>query len=140
MEYKRCGKKVLVRIDLGEEIVETLKQLCTSLEIKLGTIQGIGATNKATIGLINTKTKKYSSIELTGDYEITCLLGNITTMQKKTYLHLHITLCNEKNQAVGGHLTSAVVSATFEGVIDVLKGEINREYDETIGINRMKLH
>ncbi|MCX6664616.1 MAG: DNA-binding protein [Euryarchaeota archaeon] len=139
MDYKRCGKKVLVRIDLGEEIVETLQQLCTSLGIKLGTIQGIGATNKATVGLLDVKTKQYHSKELTGDHEITCLLGNITTMQKKTYLHLHITFCNEKNQAVGGHLTSAVVSATFEGVIDVLKGEINREYDETIGINRMKL-
>ncbi len=139
MEYKRCENKVLIRIDLGEEIVETLKQLCTELGIKLGTIQGIGATNKATIGLINTKTKKYSSIELTGDHEITCLCGNITTMQKKPYLHLHITLCNEKNQAVGGHLTSAIVSATFEGVIEILKGEISREYDETIGINLMKL-
>ena len=139
MEYKRCGKKVLVRIDLGEEIVETLKQLCTELEIKLGTIQGIRATNKATVGLLDVKTKQYHSKELTGDHEITCLLGNITTMQKKTYLHLHITLCNEKNQAFGGHLTSAVVSATFEGVIDILKGEISREYNETIGINRMKL-
>jgi len=139
MEYKRCGKKVLVRIDLGEEIVETLKQLCTELGIKLGTIQGIGATNKATVGLLDVKTKQYHSKELTGDHEITCLLGNITTMQKKPYLHLHITLCNEKNQAVGGHLTSAVVSATFEGVIDILKGEISREYDETIGINLMKL-
>jgi hypothetical protein len=139
MKYKRCGNKVFVRIDLGEEIVETLKQLCTSLGVKLGTIQGIGATNKATIGLMNTKTKKYSSIELTGNHEITCLLGNITMMQKKTYLHLHITLCNEKFQAVGGHLTSAVVSATFEGVIDILKGEISREFDETSGINLMKL-
>ena len=139
MEYKRCENKVFIRIDLGEEIVETLKQLCTELGIKLGTIQGIGATNKATVGLLDMKTKQYHSKELTGDHEITCLLGNITTMQKKTYLHLHITLCNEKNQAVGGHLTSAVVSATFEGVIDILKGEISREFDENSGINLMKL-
>ena len=45
------GNKVIVRIDSGEDIVKTLKQLCKNLDIKLGSITGIGATDKATIGL-----------------------------------------------------------------------------------------
>lgn len=139
MDYKRFDNKVVVRIDKGEEIVETLKQVCKKLDIKGGTITGIGATDKATIGLFDTKTKEYHSTELTGDHEIAPLYGNITTMKGKPYLHLHANFCNNENKSFGGHLNSAVVSATFEGVIDIIDGEIDREFDENIGLNLIKV-
>ena len=139
MDYKKFDKKVFVRIDKGEEIVETLKQLCKDLDIKAGTITGIGATDKATIGLFDVKTKKYHSKEFVGDHEIAPLIGNISTMNGEVYLHLHVTLGNSEHMSFAGHLTSAVVSATFEGVIDIINGEINREFDENIKLNLLKL-
>jgi len=139
MKYRRFQSKVVVRIDKGEEIVTSLSHLCKKLNIKSGTIIGIGATNKITIGLMNTETKKYQSKELTGDHEITPLVGNITTKDGEVYLHLHITVCNDEHQALGGHLTSAVVSATFEGVIDIIDGEITREFDTSASLNLLKL-
>lgn len=135
MEYKRFGNKVIVRLDKGEEIVETLKQLCTKLNIKLGTITGIGATDKAIIGLFDMRTKKYHSKELVGDHEIAPLHGNISTMNGETYLHLHANLCNAEHKSFGGHLNSAVVSATFEGVIEIIDGEIDRKFGENIQLN-----
>ena len=135
MEYKRFGNKVIVRLDKGEEIVETLKQLCTKLNIKLGTISGIGATDKVIIGLFDVKTKQYHSKELVGDHEIVPVCGNISTMNDEIYLHLHVNLCNAEHNSFGGHLTSAVVSATFEGVIDIIDGEIDRIFDENIQLN-----
>ncbi len=139
MDYKKFDKKVFVRIDTGEEIVETLKQLCKDLDIKAGTITGIGATDKATIGLFDVKTEKYHSKEFVGDHEIAPLYGNISTMNGEVYLHLHITLGNSEHMSFAGHLTSAVVSATFEGVIDIINGEIDREFDENIKLNLLKL-
>lgn len=139
MDYKKFDKKVFVRIDKGQEIVETLKQLCKDLDIKAGTITGIGATDKATIGLFDVKTKKYHSKEFVGDHEIAPLIGNISTMNGEVYLHLHITLGNSEHMSFAGHLTSAVVSATFEGVIDIINGEINREFDENVKLNLLKL-
>jgi uncharacterized protein len=139
MNYKQIQNKVIVRIDKGEELVDSLKNLCKKLNIKLGTITGIGATDKATVGLMNTKTKKYQSKEFTGDHEITSLIGNITTMNGDVYLHIHMTLANVEHKVIGGHLTSAVISATFEGVIDVIDGQINREYTEEVGLNLLKL-
>ena len=139
MDYKKFDKKVFVRIDKGEEIVETLKQLCKDLDIKAGTITGIGATDKVTIGLFDVKTKKYHSKEFVNDHEIAPLYGNISTMNGEVYLHLHITLGNSEHMSFAGHLTSAVVSATFEGVIDIIHGEINREFDENVKLNLLKL-
>lgn len=139
MDYKKIGEKVFVRIDSGKEIVETLMQVCKKLDITAGTITGIGATDKAIIGLFDVKTKKYHSKELVGDHEIAPVYGNISTMNNEVYLHLHVNLCNSEHESFGGHLTSAVVSATFEAVIDIINGKIEREFDATTGLNILKL-
>ena len=139
MNYKRFDNKVIICIDKGEEVVEQLKTICKKLDIKLGLIMGIGATDKVTINLLNTKTKKYQSKEFTGDHEIANLVGNITMMNNEVYLHLHVTICNIEHKAVGGHLTSAVISASFEGIIDIIDGQVTREYNDDTGLNLLKL-
>ena len=138
MNYKRFHNKVIVRIDKGEELVDSLKTVCKKLDIKLGLIVGIGATDKITVGLMNTKTKKYQEKEFIGDHEISSLVGNITTMNGEVYLHLHVTICNVEHKALGGHLSSAVISATFEGTIDIIDGEVSREYSDDVGLNLFK--
>ncbi|ODS38133.1 MAG: DNA-binding protein [Candidatus Altiarchaeales archaeon WOR_SM1_86-2] len=139
MKAKRFGSRFIVRIDKGEEIIETLIQFCKDNGIKLGTVQGIGATNKAVIGLFDAETKKYHSNELRGNHEIAPLLGNISTMDGEVYLHIHVNLCDQEHNSFGGHLNSAVVSATFEAVIDVIDGEIDRKFSDEIGLNLYKL-
>ena len=139
MKAKRFGRRFIVRIDKGEEIIETLTQLCRDNNIKLGTVQGIGATNKAVIGLFDAETKKYHSKELRGNHEIAPMLGNISTMDGEVYLHIHANLCNEHHISFGGHLNSAVVIATFEAVIDVIDGEVDRKFSDEIGLNLYKI-
>ena len=139
MNFKQFHNKVIIRIDKGEELVDCLKTLCKTLDIKVGTIIGIGATDKVTIGLMNTKTKKYQTKEFTGDHEIAPLVGNITRMNGEVYLHLHVTICNVEHKALGGHLSSAVISATFEGVIEIIEGVVNREHDAESGLNLLTL-
>ena len=96
MQYKKFGNKYVLRMDKGEEVVETLKKFCEKENIKLGWLKGLGAVNKATIGLFETKIKEYHSVNLEGDFEITSLLGNISRMDGEVYLHLHINLSDEK--------------------------------------------
>ena len=139
MDYTKFGNKVIIRIDRGEEVVGTIKELCKDLNITLGTITGIGATDKATIGLFDVKTKKYHSKELVGDHEIAPVFGNISTMKNEVYLHLHANLCNAEHKSFGGHLNSAIISATFEGVIDIIDGKVDREFDEKIGLTLLKV-
>lgn len=138
MEFKQFDNKYILRIDKGEELVESLKHFCQEQQIKLGTISGIGATNKVAFGLFETKTKKYLQQELNGDFEICPLLGNITTMNGETYLHLHINLADKEQHSWGGHLNKAYISATFEGVIEKIDGEVDREFSEEIGLNLLK--
>ena len=135
MKIKKFGNKWVVRIDKGEEIVETLKQFCKKNKIKLGSVSGVGGTGRVTVGSFKAKTKEYFSQELTGDYEITSLIGNISTMKGKIYLHLHITISDSNNNAFGGHLNSAVISTTGEIIIEEIEGEIEREFNEEVKLN-----
>ena len=48
MDFQKIGSKFIVRIDKGEEIVDTLTKFCLDNNITLGSISGIGATNDAT--------------------------------------------------------------------------------------------
>ncbi|MGI6486518.1 MAG: DNA-binding protein [Thermoanaerobacterales bacterium] len=138
MEYKKFGNKYVMRIDKGEEIVDTLKKFCQDEKIKLGFVNGIGAVNKVRVGLFDTKSKQYNSAQLEGDYEITSLLGNISTKDGEVYLHLHINLSDANYNTRGGHLNSAVISGTGEIIIETIEGSVERQFSEEIGLNLYK--
>ena len=138
MEFKKFGNKYIVRLDKGEEIVQTLKKFCKEQNIKLGWVKGIGAVNKATIGIYRPYYKKYYPMDLNGDYEITSLLGNISTMNEEIYMHLHINLSDIDYETFGGHLNSAIISVTGEIMIEAIEGNVDREFNEEIGINVYK--
>lgn len=135
MITRRFNNKIVVRIDKGEEVIESLKKACKEHNIFLGSVSGIGATNKVKIGLFDVDSKEYHSKELTGNYEIAPLSDNISTMDGEVYLHLHINLCGSNHNSFGGHLNYAVVSATCECIIDVIDGRMGRKFNEEIGLN-----
>lgn len=138
MEAGAFGNYWIIRIDKGEEIVSTLERFCREKDIRLGTVLGIGATDRATIGLFKTRAKEYVRKEVVGDHEITSLTGNISRMNGEVYIHLHVNLSDEHYRTLGGHLNSAVVSATCEVVVRVLEGQVDREMNEEIGLNLYK--
>ena len=135
MEYRQFGSKYVVRLDKGDEIVNSLMEFAKKENVTLASFQGIGATNHAKIGLFEIATKVYHVKELKGDFEIAPVVGNISTMNGEIYLHVHINLGDKNNKAYAGHLNSAVISATCEIFVDVYKGKVNRKKDESIGLN-----
>lgn len=140
MQHAKFGNKYFLRLDKGEEIVESLKSFCEKNNVKLGQITGLGATNRVTVGLFDPEKKEYHSKEFTGNFEIAPLTGNITTMAGRVYLHLHINICDTEHNSFGGHLNSAVVSATFEAIIEKFDGTVEREMDPQIGLNLLKFN
>lgn len=138
MEYKVIKNTVIARIDKGEEIVSSIADICRKERICLGKVSAIGAVNKVKVGLFDTREKKYHSRILTGEFEITSLMGNVTTMNEEVYLHLHINISDNTYQTFGGHLNEAYVSGTCELFIDVIDDEIGRKFSEEIGLNLLE--
>ncbi len=140
MEYKRFGKNIVVRIDKGEDIVEKLIEIATFENINLASINALGAVGKFTIGLFNTKEKKYFSNTYEGDFEIVSLIGNITLKDGQIYHHMHMSVADKNNNVYGGHLNSAIVSATCEMIINIIDGCIERIFNDNIGLNLLKFN
>jgi hypothetical protein len=61
MEYRKFGNTYVIRIDRGEEIVASLKEICRKEKIFCASVQAIGAVDDFEIGLFNVETKKYCS-------------------------------------------------------------------------------
>jgi len=138
MQYKRYGAKILVRLDPGEEVLASIAEVCTQEGVRLGAVSGLGAVDRAKVGLFNPVTKEYLSTVLEKPFEITNLTGNVSQMDGKLYLHLHITLGDAEHNCFGGHLNEARVSATAEIWIDEVEGSVDREFSPTIGLNLLK--
>lgn len=138
MEYRKLSNKVIVRIDKGEEIIEKLLEICERENIKLANINALGAVGEFEVGLFKTDEKKYYSTVHKGDFEIVSLTGSTTVKDGKLYHHIHMSAADEENKVYGGHLNYAKVSATCEMFIDILDGEVQRIYDEDIGLNLFK--
>ena len=136
MEYKRIDDRhYVIRIDKNEEILEQLIIFCNKENIIAGEIKGIGASNKIEIGLFNTLTKEYKTSIKEGMFEITSLLGNISVKDNNTYLHAHINFSDESLNVYGGHLVKCYISATCEIIVTVLNGNVERKFNDEVGLN-----
>lgn len=138
MEYKHCGNTVVLRVDRGEEIVSTVKEVCIKERISCAEVSGIGAVDRAVVGLYRVAEKKYCSNTFEGEREMTSLLGNITRKDGETYLHFHASFAGADGHSVGGHLSEAVVSGTAEIFIRILPVAVGRVHDSATGLNLFK--
>ena len=135
MQYQRFQETYLVRMDRGEEIMQSLAALCRQEEIRLAQVDAIGAADHAVIGIYDPEEQAYHPEELNCFMEITSLTGNVTRMNGEPYIHLHATLADGNHTVHGGHVTEMQVGATCEMFVRVIGGEVGREHDDGIGIN-----
>ena len=135
MDYRRFGDTLVIRFDPDEEIIENLRAIAEKEQIKVASVEALGAINDFTVGVFDTVEKKYYSNRFQGAYEIVSLTGTITTKDGAFYQHLHMSAGENSGAVVGGHLSRAVVSATCEMIVRVIDGRVERVLDPDIGLN-----
>jgi predicted DNA-binding protein with PD1-like motif len=138
MEYKKYGDTYVIRLDIGDEVMDSLKKFCRENRVRLGTVSGIGTTARAQIGLLDTRTKEYHPRLYTGDMEITGLNGTVSEMNEEVYLHIHSSLGLPDHTVVGGHLDFAEISAVAEIFIRPLDGRTDRKFSKDAGVNLLQ--
>ena len=117
MDYRRFGNTVVVRIDRYEEVMEKLAEICEKEGILLGSISGLGAASFVEMGLYEQP------------LEVTSLIGSVTEMDGKPYLHVHIGAADVTGKAYGGHLKKCVIGGTAEIFIHAADGHVGRKED-----------
>lgn len=138
MQYIRKENHIALRIDKGESILETIKALCKKEAINMCFITAIGAASSMDIGNYLFDKKEYVPYHYEGSFEITSLIGNVTTNNGEFYLHLHITASDHHGKTYAGHLNDAIIGATCEVHMQIMDFQIDRVFDEDTGINIFK--
>ena len=135
MEYKKVKNHIIVRLDVGEEIISSIMNILKNEKISFATITGIGATNDFTVGTYDVTNQFYKKSNYKGVYEIVSLLGNTSTMNNEPYIHIHMSAADKNNNVVGGHLNEAYISATAEIVLEIIEANVDRIKDPNTGLN-----
>lgn len=138
MEYKKFGNTIIARLDVGDEVIASLKKIVKEEGVKLAQINGLGGASDFTIAVRNHETRNYDPMDFTGRYEIANIHGNVTMLNDEPYLHVHIGCGNEKGEYRGGHLIKCVIGATAEIFITTYDGYISRKVDDKTGLNVFK--
>lgn len=135
MKYQRIDNTYVVRLEIGDEILDSLSKLCMQESIYAATVQGLGAVDIADIGYYSTEDNVYHTKTFNKQLEMITLNGNVSVKNGEPYLHLHGAFSDENYTMIAGHLNKAQISITAEIFVTVFSGEINRRVSEETGLN-----
>ena len=127
MKYKRAGDFIVIRLDENERIIENLEKVCSKEKVMSGVIlSAVGALKEGTlIYRRGCQGDFHEHLEIIGN-------GNISKVDGKVKIHLHIAGGNEKGLKAG-HLIKGVVTVFCEVAIQILHGfSMERKVDKKL--------
>ena len=134
MQFSKNQDQYYVTLDKDEYINESLLEISKSKNIQSGWINGIGAAENITLGAYPLKLRDYIKKKFEGEFELTSLMGNISTKNGNPFVHIHASISDEACNAYGGHLFSGTITATAELVILSSDSAVNRKESSEIGL------
>lgn len=138
MEYRKYNQTYYIRMDKGDEIINTLLNICRKEKIVSAVFSGIGGCEKAEIQTFIPDSGAFETQELSGMLELVSLNGSITSDENgKLFQHTHAMFSFKKDGAhftAGGHIKSVKVLYTAEIELrPVSGGAILRKKDPETG-------
>ena len=140
MKVKRTETGFLAVLDVGDEIISSLKRIAASERIGLASIEGIGAVREAVLGYLDPDQKQYLKRQFGSEsMELLSLLGNMARLEGEPVVHCHVVLSDREMRTFGGHLFEATASVTVEIFMRVFEGAASRQFDPATGANRLTI-
>jgi hypothetical protein len=134
--HENQGQRTLVAVlDIGEEVMTSLKQVARERNIAAAQVSAIGAFSDAVVTYFDWEKKAYEEIPVDEQVEVAALLGDIALDEKgEPALHLHVVLGKRGGSAVAGHLAKGHVRPTLEVVITESPRHLRRKHDAQTGL------
>ncbi|MDR0884541.1 MAG: DUF296 domain-containing protein [Oscillospiraceae bacterium] len=136
MHSTKRGDTYVVRLEIGEDVVESLLALAAREGIGAAEITGLGASKYAQVGVLDPATGQYQSAQSSSFLEVVSLVGNLSVKDAAPYLHLHALLADPvTHEVLAGHLNALTVGATAEIFVRTLPGSLERRVCDVTGLN-----
>ena len=135
MKYKKVDDKIFVSIDKGELVNQKLLEVAQQEKLKSGWINGLGAISNIEVAYYDIEQKIYEKQNFNNHYELLSLIGYVSLVDDKPFIHTHISFSNTEFKVFGGHLFDAKVIAAAEFSIFVSDYHLHRELNCNIGLS-----
>ena len=130
-----------IKLDKDDLLLESLTQYAKDNNIKTAEISFIGAVQNVNVMYFNQEKKEYDKHTFEGGHEVLNGLGNISILDRKPFVHVHMTVADKDGNAFGGHLDDGTKVWLIEAIIkepsNFGKG-IERHLDDEICLNVWK--
>ncbi|MGC8849498.1 MAG: PPC domain-containing DNA-binding protein [Candidatus Bathyarchaeia archaeon] len=133
-----AGRGIMANLDHGADLLASIRRVAEENDVRAGVFWIIGAVRRAAIGYYDQGERRYVEASLDEPLEIASCMGNIAQYKGETLVHAHITLAGRDGRAFGGHLYEGTIIYAAELYLVELDLELEREYDETTGLNLFK--
>lgn len=129
------SKVIMQRLKKGEDLLAELKRVCKDNDITRGSVQVIGAMERAELGYYHQDRREYESFAIEHHVEILAGVGNVSILDDDTFIHLHLTLSDKECRCLGGHAMAGNIIFAAEAIITDIPGEqLTRVFDEPTGL------
>ena len=138
----KLAKVHFLRLMKGENLLESIITYCKEKNISSGSVQGIGAISKPSIGYYDLENKKYLTNNYDFNAELVNCSGNIAKNKDtgEIIAHLHMVVGDPKGQTYGGHvMPKNMISVTGEFIILETEGNNYRAIDEDFNLMLLDL-
>lgn len=139
MQFQRFGDRYQIRLESGEQIIDSLTRLAAAEGIGYATVTGLGAVRQATLAFFNVETREYETHELDEQLEVVSLVGNVSLHEGRPFLHVHASLGRRDLSMVGGHLMEGEAHSTVEVWMQREAAVVSRLPDEESGLTLLQL-
>lgn len=112
----------ILRPDFGSDLLGSLTDFCWSQNIELAWLSGIGALSRVSLRYYNQAKKDWVDFELDRPVEVVNMIGNVSLLDGKPIVHLHMTVADKDGKCYGGHVTNNTVVFNMEIQMTVLSG------------------
>jgi len=135
VQFKALDGYYLIRLEPGEEVVESLKRFADEHKVGFAELSAIGTFRRVTLGYFDTTTNVYRHQAVEEQVEVLDLSGNISRGEKgEPIVHAHVTVGRSDYHTLGGHLVEATVNPTLEVVVTVAPATVHRRRDPATGL------
>ena len=113
MDYRKMGATLYIRMDRGDEVINSLIAICQKEQIRTATYSGIGGCSSAAIQTFDPAAGAFHTEEKTGMLELVSLMGNIISDGDGTlHHHTHAMFSyveDGEHKVLAGHLKETAV-------------------------------
>jgi hypothetical protein len=127
-------KNYVIVLAKGDEVMSGLTDFARQNNVTSASFTAIGAFSHATVAWFDESRKEFKLNPINQQVELVSMIGNITLVNNKPAVHIHVSVASSDGTVRGGHVINAFVFPTLELFTTVYPTPLHKQPDEATGL------